>query len=186
MSKRSLFSLILLGILGILSIWAFIISKNIMRDIKLSEGKTLAGEEINMEELIITETKNGEKFWEVYADSGYYDNETNIAILKDITGNFYKEGEVNLSVASPIANYDSDKKQIILKGGAQAVNINDVYIKAEEICWTGSKNEIEARGNVRIIREENVLTVSDRSVFDTDFTNLKISGDSNTYVFSLH
>jgi len=186
MTKKIIFSLVLLAIFGILSIWAFVISKNIMGDTQVSGKNTSSEEQITMQELIITETKEGKKFWEVYADTGRFDKETEKAVLNNISANFYKKEEVVLSVAAPVAEYDSEKKEIRLKGGAEGANNKDIYIKADEICWTGSKDEIRAKGNVKIIRNDQVMTVSDESSFDTDFTNLKISGDANTYVFSLH
>ncbi len=186
MTKKTIFSLILLAVFGILSIFAFIVSKNIMKDINMSAHNPTSDEQITLKELIITETKEGQKFWEVYADSGYYNNGTDIAVLKNITGNFYKDGKIILSVASPIAVYNRKKKEITLKGGARAANDKGIYIKAEEICWTGANDEIKARGNVKIIRNNQVMTVSDESSFDTGFTNLEISGNANTYVFSFH
>ncbi|NLF83590.1 MAG: hypothetical protein GX568_06370, partial [Candidatus Gastranaerophilales bacterium] len=67
----------------------------------------------------------------------------------------------------------------------EAMNDKNVYLKADEVSWKGAKNNIVASGNVKIIRENQVMTVSDKSVFNTDFSNLEISGNSNTYVFSL-
>ncbi len=186
MTKRTIFSLILLFIFGILSIWAFVMSRNIMGSTKIAQKDSGAQEQVTLRELIIIETKNGKKFWEVYADSGRLDKLTDKAVLNNISANFYKEGEVILSVASPVAVYSSEEKEIRLKGGAEGANNKDVYIKADEICWAGSKDRIQAKGNVKIIRNDQVMTVSDESSFDTDFTNLKISGDANTYVYSLH
>lgn len=186
MTKKSIVCIILLAIFGILGIGAYIMSKNIMGDIKITGEDAAIGEEMTLKELVITETKDGQKFWEIYADSGYYNKETDTAILSNIAGNFYKEKDVVLSVTSPTAVYNSDKKQITLQNGAKAATNKNIYIEAEEICWTGSKDLIKASGNVRIIRDNQVMTISDKSAFDTDFTNLEISGDSNTYVFSLH
>lgn len=186
MTKKTIFSISLLLFFLILGIWAYVMSKNLMGDVEITGKEAKIGEEMTLQELIITETKEGEKFWEIYADSGYYHKGTDTAILSDITGNFYKEGNIIMSIASPKATYNSDKKQITLQNGAKAATNKDIYIEADEICWTGSKDLIKATGNVKIIRDKQVMTVSDKSAFDTDFTNLEISGDSNTYVFFLH
>lgn len=185
MSKKTIFSVIFLIIFGILSIWAFMISKNIMGNTKITEENSEIDEQITLQELIIIETKDGRKFWEIYADSGQFDKGTEKATLNNISGNFYRDGKVVLSVTSPTAIYDSDKKEIKLKGGAQGANNKNIYIKAEEIRWAGAKDEIHATGNVKIIRGDQVMTISDKSTFDTDFTSLKLSGEANTYVFSL-
>lgn len=172
-------------VFGILCIWAFAVSNSIMGESKITESESDEQEQIAIRELIITETKDGKKFWEVYADTGNFDKGNNEAVLNNISANFYKDEAVVLSVASPVAVYDSEKKEITLKGGAQGANNKNIYIKAEEIRWAGSKDEILAKGNVKIIRQDQVMTVSDKSLFDTDFTNLEISGDANTYVYCL-
>ncbi|OGI03366.1 MAG: LPS export ABC transporter periplasmic protein LptC [Candidatus Melainabacteria bacterium GWF2_37_15] len=183
MTKKSIFSLLILVILGTLSIWAFLFSKSLMGNVHISEEESVGDEQVAIKELVITETKNGQKFWEVYAETGHYDNGNNIAVLKNIAGNFYKDDGVVLSVQSPEATFNKDNKEIKLQGGAQAANNKGVYIRADEICWTGSKDEVTAKGNVKIIKEDGLMTVSDESSFDTDFTNLKLSGNVNSYVF---
>jgi len=184
MSKKTFFSLLVLAVMGVLSIWAFVMSKSMMGEVIITENENLGDEQVSITELVITETKEGQKFWEVYAESGYYNNGNNIALLENIKGNFYSDGSVVMSVASPKAEYNNDTKEIKLFGGAQAANNKDVYIDADEICWTGSKDEITAAGNVKIVNEnEGLMTISDESSFDTDFTNIKLSGDASTYVY---
>ncbi|HSA06309.1 MAG TPA: LPS export ABC transporter periplasmic protein LptC [Candidatus Gastranaerophilales bacterium] len=186
MTKKTFFSVILLLVFGILTLWAFWISKSIMGVNNIVNNEPEIDEKVTLKELVITETKDGKKFWEVYADSGDYLKQNNQATLHNITGNFYKDDEIVLSVASPLAVYNNEKKEIKLKGGVEAANNSGIYIKADEICWIGTTDEIKAKGNVKIIREDQVMTESEESTFNTDFTNLKISGNSNTYVFSLH
>lgn len=186
MNKRAIFSIIFLVAVIILSLWAFIMSGNILKKTEVAEKNDSGiSEEVTLRELVITETREGKKFWEVYADSGRYDNGSNVAILKNITGNFYDGDKVILSLASPTATYDNNTKEIKLQGGVEAMNDKNVYLRADEVSWKGAKNNIVASGNVKIIRENQVMTVSDKSVFNTDFSNLEISGNSNTYVFSL-
>lgn len=186
MNKRAIFSIIFLVAVIILSLWAFIMSGNILKKTEVAEKNDSGiSEEITLRELVITETREGKKFWEVYADSGRYDNGSNVAILKNITGNFYDGDKVILSLSSPTATYDNNTKEIKLQGGVEAMNDKNVYLRADEVSWKGAKNNIVASGNVKIIRENQVMTVSDKSVFNTDFSNLEISGNSNTYVFSL-
>lgn len=185
MRKRSIFSIVALGVLLILSVFAFIMSKSMLKDADIVEQDTVGDERVTIKELIITETKDGKKFWELYAESGRYDNGTNLANLTNIKGNFYsEEGKVVLSVMSPKATFDNIKKEIKLHGGAEAANNREVYIKADEIRWTGAKDRIKAKGNVKIIKEGELMTVSDESSFNTDFSDLKLSGNTNAYVFS--
>lgn len=184
MTKKTLISLIVIIIMILLSIWAFVFSKTMMGDVELNHDENMGDEQITIKELVITETKEGKKFWEVYADYGKYNNGNDVAVLNNITGNFYKDDEVVMSVMSPKALFNNLTKEVTLFGGAQAANNKNVYIQANEILWAGAKNEVTARGNVKIFKQEDgIMTESDESTFDTDFTNMELSGDANTYVY---
>ncbi len=186
MSKKNLISLIILAGLTALSGWVFFSSspqKVEVKNVKPSEAKTTDDEKVKATDLIITETKEGKKFWEVHAESGNYSKSVEKIVLKDINGNFYKDNTVVLSVEAPLAIYDSIKREVILKNGARAANNKNVLVTAKEICWAGSTGLITATGNVRIIQGDKMLTTSDKSVFNSDFSNLKLRGNSNSYVY---
>lgn len=174
----------IIGILLILGIWAFITASNITRDVKLASNELDAeADKAKIEELIITETRDGEKFWEVYANSGQYDGNKKGARLTEVKGNFYKEGKVVLSFDAPEALYIEQNKEIKLTGGSRAATNEAIYITADEISWTGNKDEITATGNVKILKSKDFLIKSDKSTFNTDFTNLKVMGNSQTNVY---
>ena len=190
MSKKTLISIIILSVLTILSIWVFFSDSG--GKVKLNtetnsqsknSAKNANNEKVKVLDLIITETNEGKKFWEVIASSGNYDKDVDKVTLKNIKGNFYKDNIVVLSVEAPLAYYNSSKKEVILKDGARAANNKNVLITAKEIRWTGTKDLITATGNVRIIKDDKMLTTSDKSIFNSDFTNLKLSGNSNSYVY---
>lgn len=184
MNKKTFFSLLILFTLGALSVGAFITSKNIMGNDTTVQPENQGDEQVSLKELVITETKDGKKFWEIYADSGNYNNGNNIAILQNIISNFYLEDKVVLSVSSPKAEYNYNTKAVKLFGGAKAANDKNVYITADQITWAGSKNKISALGNVKIIKQDDgLMTVSQKASFDTDFSGLELSGDANTYVY---
>jgi LPS export ABC transporter protein LptC len=185
MSPKTLFSILIIIILFSLSSWAYFASKNFLKTSGAYQEKKSSpqDEEVSIKDLVITETKDGEKFWEIYAVSGEYTSTVNEANLKNILGNFYKGGKIVMSVKSPNAFYNSSKKEIILTGGVTAANDKNVLITAQQICWTGSNDKITAKGNVKITKGKELLTTSNESVFDTDFTYLKISGNSSTYVY---
>lgn len=184
MNKKSIISLLILLILGGLSVGAFFTSRNIMGKTAVIQPETEGDERINIKELVILETKEGKKFWEIYADSGKYNNGNNIAILENIICNFYIEDKVVLSVSAPNAEYNYNTKEVKVYGGAKAANDKNVYITADVINWTGSKDKVTANGNVKIIKEnDGLMTVSQKASFDTDFTSMELSGDASTYVY---
>jgi len=186
MSKKNLISVFILLFLTILSVWVFFSNspqKVEIKPQKVSVEKKPEDETVKASNLVITETKEGKKFWEVCAESGNYTKSAQQIILKNINGNFYKDNEVVLSVKAPYAIYDSVKRKVIMKNGAKAANNKNVIINAEEICWMGATGQITATGRVKIIQSDKILTTSDKSIFNSDFTNLKLIGNSNSYVY---
>lgn len=82
MSKRKIAYIVILSTIVIGCAWAFIsagiITKNFKKEILKDAGEK---QELNIQNLIITETKEDKKYWELYAESGYYDNQNKVAIL---------------------------------------------------------------------------------------------------------
>lgn len=184
MSKKSIISILIIGSLILLGLWAFIVSYQITSSMKSTyDNPNAINEKANIEELIITETREGQKFWEVYAKSGQYDDNQKGAKLTNIKGNFYKEGKVILSFDAPTAFYISQNKEVKLTGGSRIITDKDILITAQNISWTGTIDEIMANGNVKIRKANEFLITSDDSVFNTDFTKLKVTGNSETNVY---
>ena len=113
MQKRKIAYIVILSLIVIGCVWAFIAAGVITKNFK-KEVLTNAGEQqqLNIKNLIITETKNDEKYWELYAESGYYDNKNKVAILYDLVGNFYDKGEVVLSMISTKGTFEEETKKV--------------------------------------------------------------------------
>jgi len=185
MQKKTLIPVIIMSALVLLSMWVFFSDDG---ELKPSPEQNTSAQEENGEkavvkDIIITETNEGKKFWEVVADSGEYDKTSSSTTLYNINGNFYKDGEVVLSVQAPVAIYNSEKKEVILKNGAKAANTKNVIITATQICWAGTTDTITATGNVKIMQDDKMKTTSDKSVFDSEFTYLNLIGNSDSYVY---
>lgn len=187
MSKKHLIITIITGFLIILGYWAFNVSSKYTREIEpLTSNNTHANaenESANIDDLVITETKDGQKFWELYASTGKYDNNQSGATLKKVTGNFYKGHNVVLSFSAPVATYIEKNKEINLTGGAKAITDKNIVITSNTMKWTGDKNEINNQGNVRIERTKDIIITSDHAVFNTDFTKFAVIGHSKTTVY---
>lgn len=185
MSKRVIASVVVIIFLLLLSIWGFWVSYNVTKDMEKtsSVSKNVNSEEIRVEELIITETKKGKKLWEVQAESGHYDNVKNLAVLKTVKGNFFKNSKIVLSFRAPAAFYDQQKKEVRLINGASAITENGVYVNADEMAWQGIEDQILAQGNVSINKSDRFLTLSDKAFFNKDFSSFKINGKSKTSVY---
>ena len=95
-------------------LWAFItagiITGNFNRE--QIEGKENS-QKVDAIGIIITETKEGKKYFEIYGESGSYSNDHSVATLYNVVGNFYKNGEVAMSFQSSKGSYDEKKGVII-------------------------------------------------------------------------
>ena len=123
------------------------------------------------------------KYWEVYAKSGNYNSTKELAILDDVIGNFYKDGEVVMSFESTKGSYKEDTKQITLYGDSYVVADDGTSIKADKIVWSGAEEDIIATGDVHVLRKDELTTISDKAIFNNDFTKFKILGNTKTHLF---
>ena len=183
LSKRTIFSVVLLTFLILLSIWVFFTNSAGKIDTISSDSQKIESNQVTVNDLIIIETKKGQKYWEVLAETGTYDKTMGKADLTNIIGNFYQNGKVVLSFEAPLAVYDRINKEITLKNNAIVVNDQGVTMTAGEICWSSEKNKIIANQKVKIVQKGKLLTTSDEAEFNADFTHLKLSGNSSSYVY---
>lgn len=183
MSKKTLFSLFVIVAIGMLSIWAYFVSENLTKDVQQISEKTIDGDKLSVDELILTETKDGEKFWEVYAKKGNYVSSLNVAKLKGVSGNFYKNNKVVMSFEAPAAKYIDKNKQIKLIGGAKAITDSGILITADELCWAGKTDQIVAEKHVKIQKAPKYLLSGDKTVFSSDLKYFKMVGSSQTKVY---
>ena len=185
MSKKSILFTVIILILISLSYWTYSTSKNITNNIaQISQNTSADSEKVNIEDMTVTETREGQKFWEIYAESGRYENNANQVILTNIKGNFYKNGKVVLSFEAPQGIYNGKSKEVKLTGGTRAITDKDIFIAAKELGWIGHTDKIIAKGNVKIRKGADFLTFADMAIFTTDFSNVKALGHSQTNVYT--
>ena len=69
------------------------------------------------------------------------------------------------------------KKDVVLKGKAQAVLSTGGEVSADEISWLHSEDKITATGKVRIVKDDAVAT-ADKATTDTGIENLRLEGNA--------
>ena len=183
--KRKIYFIIFLS-LSALMLWAFItagiITHNFNRNlIKGTEDK----QEIDISGIILTETKNGLKYWEMYAETGSYTNKNNIAMLNNIIGNFYKDKEVAMSFEATKGTYNEKKKQIILYDNTFIALKDGISLSTDRLIWSGSDKDILVKGNIRINKGNELISSGDEGVISPDYAHFKITGHTKTQVFDL-
>ena len=69
------------------------------------------------------------------------------------------------------------KKDVVLKGKAQAALSTGGEVSADEISWLHSEDKITAAGKVRIVKDDTVAT-ADKATTDTGIENLRLEGNA--------
>ena len=127
--------------------------------------------------IILTETKNEKKYWEIYGDTGTYDSTNGVALLDNCIGNFYgDDNEVSMSFESSKGNYNDQKKQIIMNDDTTIVIKDGTVLEADRLTWSGSDKPVIAKGNVKITRGKELYATADEVEISPDYNDFKIKG----------
>ena len=176
--KKRAYIAALVTIVGIL-MWAFISAGIITHNFNRSQ---VAGEQDRKEALIngiiLTETKDEMKYWEIYGETGTYDSNNEVAMLTNVLGNFYNNNEVSMSFQSTNGPYNSVKKQITLYDDTFIVIKDGTTLEADRLVWSGNDKPVIATGKVRITRDNRLLTLADRVEISPDYSHFKVSGNT--------
>lgn len=182
--NKSKFYLIIGIIVSVALIWAFVsaafITRSFQKDVK--ENK-LDNKRVFVEDLLITETKNGEKYWEIFADKGYYEDSQKIAYVANSIGNIYENKEVIASFESPRAKINSELGTIIMYDRSKLIYKDFTSIVADEFTYEGEHKPIYAKGNVIIENPGQFHITGDNAVLTDEMTHIKIDGKVTTKIY---
>ena len=185
LSKKKIYFIVFLSIAILCTagfLWAWFVTRDIRKNVS---GALNQSQKVIVKNLIFTETKEQKKYWELYAKTGAYESSNKVVILTEIIGNFYdKDNNVALSFESPLGTYEDLTKTVTLQGETLIVSKDGSSILADKIEWGGKNSDIIATGNVRIKRNKELATISEKAVFNSDLTFFKIIGNSKTMLFS--
>ena len=172
-------------LIGIM-LWAFISAGIITRDFNRSQ---ISGQqdkqEAKIEGLILTETKDEHKYWEIYGETGNYNSDNSIAMLDNCIGNFYNESnEVSMSFESSKGTYNSIKQEIILYQDTHIVLKDGTSLEADRVVWSGNDKPITAKGNVQIKRNDEFYATAESVEISPNYDRFKIQGKAVSKVYS--
>jgi len=165
------------ALVGILA-WAFISAGIITHNFNRSQLTGIKDrQEALINGIILTETKDEHKYWEIYGETGAYDSDNGVAMLDNCIGNFYdSENQVSMSFESTKGTYNENKKQIILYQDTHIVIKDGTSLEADRVTWSGSDSPVYASGNVRITRNNEFLATADSVEISPEYERFKISG----------
>ena len=173
------------AVVGLLA-WAFISAGIITHNFNRSQLQTDQDrQEAMINGIILTETKDEKKYWEIYGETGNYDSKNGVDMLNNVVGNFYDENnEVSMSFESSKGTYNEKKEQIILYEDTFIVLKDLTTLRANKLVWSGKDIPIVAEGNVRITRKSDLLSTAKKVEISPDYNKFKIIGNTVSKVYS--
>ncbi len=185
MDKRKRVYIIAIFLFVFVMAWAFISAGVITANFNRDKVKGTQDEQkVDAKGIIITETKEGKKYFEIYGETGHYSNDHSIATLNNVIGNFYKDNEVAMSFQSSKGTYDENTGVITLYENTYIVLKDGVSLKTDKLVWSGSDKETVAEGHVVINKNKEMSSVADKCVIGIDYEKFKILGKTQTSVWS--
>ena len=174
----------LLIALGAVLAWAFITASVITHDFNRKQVEARGDEqEAIVNGIILTETKDDQKYWEIYGETGKWDSQQGIAQLNKVIGNFYKDNEVSMSFESSKGTYNSKDGDITLYSDTYIVLKDGITLNADKLHWVNSKTPIVAEGNIKIKKGNELLSTADKITISPDYNSFKISGNTVSKVY---
>lgn len=181
--KKRLYGLIILTFVGILA-WAFITASMITHDFNRKQVSAKGDEqEAIVHGIILTETKDEQKYWEIYGETGQWDSEKGVAQLDKVTGNFYKDNEVSMSFESSKGTYNSKKGDITLYKDTFIVLKDGITLNADNLHWTNSHTPIVAEGHIKVQKGKELLSTADKIIISPTYDSFKIVGNTVSKVY---
>lgn len=181
--SRKTYTLLILFVVLIMG-WAFISAGVITGNFNRSQIKNGAEDQkVNANGIIITETKDGKKYFELYGENGNYNNQDKIAVLYNVIGNFYKENEIHMSFQSSKGEYDEKNRVITLYDNTYIALQDQTTLEADKLIWSGSDKETIAEGHVKIKRGNDMIATADKCIIGAGYDKFKIIGHTKTQVF---
>ena len=165
-------------------LWAFISAGLITCNFNRAQVKGGQNEQkVDAIGIIITETKENKKYFEIYGETGSYSNENSVATLNNVVGNFYKNGEVAMSFQSTKGVYDEKASTITLHENTYIVLEDSTSLESDRLIWSGSDKDTIAEGNVRIKKGSEMIALADKCIIGAGYDKFKIIGKTQTKIF---
>ena len=184
LDKKKKAYLIAISVVVFIMFWAFISASLITANFTRSQVSNSAnGQKVDAVGIIITETKEGNKYFEIYGETGSYNNEHNLATLHNVVGNFYKEGKVAMSFQSSKGTYDEKAGVITLYNNTYIVLDDGTSLSANKLVWSGSDKDTIAEDNVKIKKSDELYALADKCIIGPNYNKFKIIGKTQTKIY---
>ena len=182
--KRKAYLIAFVAFVGIL-LWAFVSAGVITHNFNRSQLSTDQDrQEAQINGIILTETKDDKKYWEIYGETGTYDSTNGVALLDNCIGNFYDDNnQVSMSFESSKGTYNSKEGDITLYSDTFIALKDGITLKADKLHWLNSHSPIVAEGHIKIQKGRELLSTADKIIINPDYSSFKIVGHTVSKVY---
>lgn len=185
MNKRQRTYFIVAVVISTIMLWAFITAGVITANFSRSSLRSgIDKQELQVSSMILTETKDGQKFWEIFGETGQYSSDHKIAHLNNVVGNFYKDNAVEMSFESSKGLYNEETQEIILYENVFVVLKDETSLKADKIVFHIKTKELDVEGNVKINRKNNFSAEAEKATIDSEYSRFRIMGKTVSKVYN--
>lgn len=182
-TRKKAYTVAIFGVIFVM-LWAFISAGVITANFNRSQLNNSENEQkVDAVGVIITETKEGQKYFEIYGETGHYSNDHSVATLYNVIGNFYKDNEVSMSFQSSKGSYDENTGVITLYDNTYIVLKDGISLKTNSLIWSGSDKNTIAEGDVVIKKGDEMTSTADKCIIGPGYDSIKIQGKTVTKVF---
>ena len=184
LDKKKRTSLIAVFAIVFVMVWAFVSAGIITANFNRAQLKGNEDEQkVDALGIIITETKDGKKYFEIYGETGNYSNDHNVATLHNVIGNFYKDNKVAMSFQSSKGTYNETTGVITLYENTYIVLEDYTSLNTDKLTWSGSDKETVAEGNVLIKKNGEMIATAQKGFISPGYEKFKIAGKTTTKIF---
>ncbi len=170
-------------LVGILA-WAFLHATILTHGLNRAD---LAGkensQELEVKDIILTETREGIKYWEIYGETGSYDSSSKVAILNRTIGNFYKDNDIAMSYEAQSGSYNEISNTITLTQDVFIALKDNTTLKCDKLVWQGSDKDVIGEGNVIINRNNELISTGNKIIINSDYSHFKLIGKTQSKVY---
>lgn len=181
--KKKSYIIVIIAIVLVM-LWAFIYAGVVTSKFNRSQIKNSENEQkVDASGIIITETKDGQKYFEIYGETGHYSNDRSVATLHNVIGNFYKDNQVGMSFQSMKGSYNEKTGVVKLFGNTFIVLENGTSLNADKVTWLGNGKSTVAEGHVLVKKNNEMIATAEKGIINKDYDKFKIIGKTTTKIF---
>ncbi len=184
LSKKKRLYFIIAGSVAMILLWAFVSARIITHDFNRQQVQGKQDEQqAVVNGIILTETKNDTKYWEIYGENGKWNSVNGVAQLNNVLANFYKDNEVSMSLESSKGTYDSKNRSVTLYKDTFIVLKGGITLNADKLVWLDSHSPIVAEGHIKIQKGKELLSTADKIIISPEYDSFKIVGNTVSKVY---